>query len=76
MRSDPHEFIMHHPVFRRHIVQSSVLKLFFAHGTLFLTARHRRGMIVEGGSARVESGTRACAGAENESCEYCILHIS
>jgi len=58
---------MHHPVIRRHIVQSSVLKLFFAHGTLFFTARHRRGMIVDGGSARIESGTRACAVAEDDS---------
>jgi hypothetical protein len=38
---------MHHQVIRRHVVQGSVLKLFFARGTLFLPARHRSGMIVE-----------------------------
>jgi hypothetical protein len=64
---------MHHPVIRCYIVQSSVVQLFSAHGPLFLTARHRSGIIVEGGNTRVESETCACAVAEIDSFANTVL---
>jgi hypothetical protein len=64
---------MQHLVIRHHVVQSSVLKLLFAHGTLFLTARDCSGMIVECGNTRVESETRAYAVAEGDSFANAVL---
>ena len=64
---------MQHLIIRRHVVQSSVLKLFIAHGTLLLTARHRSGVIVEGCNTRVELETRACAVAEDDSFANTVL---
>jgi len=51
----------------------AVFSNFFAHGTLFITARYRSGIIVEGGSTRVLLETRACAVAEDDSFANTVL---
>jgi len=73
IRPYPRWFITQRPVIRRHVVQSGVHKLFFVLCTLFLTARHRSGLIVEGGNTRVKSETRACAVAEDDSFANTVL---